>query len=336
MAAVWIYAMSTFNNGTAAGAGASFPPGPATRESRSLASMLMLPPCVLLKFLDRHFAHVAVLPSVIVLMGIVGYPAVQTLFLSFQRVRLGESAGRFVGFWNYLHAFLQPQFWNTIKNTLIFTGGTLFFELLFSIPVALALAKRFRGNALFRGAVLLPYLCASVVVATIWKWLLHDTVGLLNYVLLSLGLIKQPLVWLGTLNLTMVVLILISAWTRISVVTLVLVGGLQTIPESVHEAAAVDGAGPWQHFSRITFPLLIPYILLALILRTTFAMREFDLVWLLTEGGPLGSTDLISTFTYRIAFSVFDAGYASTLSVMLLIITFAVSAIYVWFMPRQH
>jgi multiple sugar transport system permease protein len=98
----------------------------------------------------------------------------------------------------------------------------------------------------------------------------------------------------------------------------------------------VDGAGPWHHFYRITFPLLIPYILLALILRTTFAMREFDLVWLLTEGGPVGSTDLISTFTYRTAFSVFDAGYASALSVILLIITLAISAIYVWLMSRQQ
>ncbi len=300
------------------------------------SSLLTSGPRAFLQFLDRRFAQLAVLPSAVVLLGVVGYPALQTFFLSFQRVRLGETTGPFVGFQNYLTAFWQPQFWNALRNTLLFTAGTLSIELLASIPIALILAKQFRGIAMFRGAVLLPYLLASVVVATIWKWWLHDVVGLMNYVLLSTRVIQKPVVWLATLKLTMVVLILISAWTRISVVTLVLVGGLQTIPEEVHEAAAVDGANRWQHFFRITLPLLIPYILLALILRTTFAMREFDLVWLLTEGGPLGSTDLISTFTYRTAFTVFDAGYASALSFVLLLVTFTLSAAYVWFLARSR
>ena len=298
--------------------------------------LLLSAPGALLKLLDRHFAHLAVLPSLIVLLGIVGYPAAETFILSLQRVRLGETSGTFVGFQNYLTAFSGPRFWNALTNTLVFTAGTLSIELLASIPIALVLAKRFRGIVVFRGAVLLPYLLASVVVATIWKWWLHDFVGLMNYVLLSIRVIQKPVVWLATLKLTMVVLILVSAWTRISVVTLVLVGGLQTIPEEVHEAAAMDGANRWQHFFRITLPLLIPYILLALILRTTFAMREFDLVWLLTEGGPLGSTDLISTFTYRTAFTVFDAGYASALSFVLLLVTFTLSAAYVWFLARSR
>jgi ABC-type sugar transport system permease subunit len=286
-------------------------------------------PRILLNFLDQHFAHLAVLPSLIVLIGLVGYPAAQTLILSFQRVRLGETTGDFVGLRNYLTAFSQPQFWNALTNTLVFTAGTLSIELLVSIPIALVLARRFRGTALFRGMVLLPYLLASVVVATIWKWWLHDVVGLMNYILVFMSVIRRPVVWLATQKLTMAVLILISAWTRISVVTLVLVGGLQTIPEEVHEAADVDGANRWQHVFRITLPLLVPYILLALILRTTFAMREFDLVWLLTEGGPLGSTDLISTFTYRTAFTVFEAGHASALSFVLLAVTFAISMVYV-------
>jgi len=298
--------------------------------SRS-ASMLLSAPRALLKFLDRYFAQLAVLPSLVVLLGVIGYPAVQTFILSFQRAQLGETSGPFVGFQNYLTAFSQSQFWNALTNTVMFTAGTLSIEVFVSIPIAVLLAKKFRGVAVFRGMVLLPYLLASVVVATIWKWWLNDIVGLMNYIMLSIGAIRQPVVWLATLKLklTMVVLILISAWTRISVVTLVLVGGLQTIPEEIHEAAAVDGAGPWQHFFRITLPLLTPYILLALILRTTFAMREFDLVWLLTGGGPAGSTDLISTFTYRTAFNVFDAGYASALSFVLLAVTFAISIVYV-------
>jgi len=299
------------------------------------ASTYLRLPRRLFKGVDDHFGPLAVLPSLVVLVGFVGYPAVQTIILSFQRARLGETSGTFIGLNNYVQAFSQHQFWNAMRNTFIFTGGTLSVELLLSIPIALALSRRFRGNALFRGAVLLPYLCASVVVATIWKWWLNDTIGLLNYILVLVRVIKRPLVWLGTVHLTMVVLILISAWTRVSVFTLVLIGGLQTIPEEVHEAAAVDGAGRFQHFFRITLPLLTPYILLALVLRTTFAMREFDLIWLLTEGGPVGSTDLISTYTYRTAFSVFEAGYASALSSILLIVTFAVSAIYLWLMPRR-
>lgn len=279
--------------------------------------------------IDKYFPYLVLIPSTSILVLVVGYPILQTFILSLQEVRLGDLSGYWVGLGNYIWAFSEPRFWNVLVNTLYFTVGTLVIELVVAIPVSLVLSQKFKGVRLFRGIVLLPYLLASVVVATIWKWSLNDVYGVVNWVLMGIGILDEPVSWMTNRGTAMPIIILASAWREIPVVALILVAGLQSIRDEIYEAASIDGTNAWQGFWLITMPLLKPYIFLSLILRTTFAVREFDLVWLITGGGPAGSTELISTFAYKEAFTVFEAGYASALSVILLLFTFSITVVYV-------
>ena len=291
---------------------------------------------ITISFLDRYFAYLALIPGMLILAVVIGYTLMQTIYYSFFEVALGETSGVYIGLDNYITIFTNPRFFKIIINTFIFTGGTLLLELLIALPLSIILAQKIKGINILRGIVLIPYLLTPAVVALIWRWVLNDVYGIANWLLLSMNIIEKPIVWLSTKGLTMRVLISVSAWMRIPVVTLILVGGLQTIPNELFEAAKIDGATSLKVFRFIIFPLLIPYILLSLILRTTFAIREFDLVWLLTGGGPVNTTELISSFSYKQAFSLFEAGYASALSVILLLITFCITIVYLRILEKKN
>jgi len=281
------------------------------------------------ELINKYFPYLALIPSTSILVLIIGYPIYHTFILSFQDVRLGELSGYWIGLGNYIQAFRDPFFWSVLVNTLYFTAGTLGIELLVAIPVSLILSQGFKGVRFFRGMVLLPYLLASVVVATVWSWCLNDIYGIINWVLMEIGILNEPVSWMTNKGTAMPIIILASAWQKFPVSSLILVAGLQSISDEVHEAASMDGANARQRFWRVTMPLLKPYIFLSLILRTTFAMRQFDLVWLMSGGGPAGSTELISTLAYKEGFTVFEAGYASALSVVLLLVTFVITAVHV-------
>ena len=286
--------------------------------------------------LDRAFPYLCLIPSSLVLLGIIGYTMVQTVLFSFQDLRLGEMRGIFVGLENYRYMLGERNFFPVIGQTLYFTFGTLTLEFAAALPLALVLFRPFPGAGLLRGLLLVPFLFATVVTASVWKWALNDVAGVVNWILMDLGVIDQKIAWLATHGVAMHVLIFVSAWSRFAVVTLVLVGGLQSIPGELWESAAVEGASGWQTFRFVTLPLLMPFVLLALALRTTFAMREFDLVWLITAGGPAGSTELLSTYTYKWGFTTQDAGLASALSVVLLILTVGVTMIYLRYIERAR
>ncbi len=286
-------------------------------------------------FLDRRFAHLALLPALFVLFLVIGYSLYHTVSVSFQDISLGRLSGDWVGFGNFSDIFTDYKFWRSFLNTFYFTGGTLILEILVALPVALVLGRLFRGVNIFRGIVLLPFIVAPVVAAGMWRWALDANIGIVNFLLLRLHLIDTTQAWLINEQLAMVFIICASVWIKFPIVSIILVGGLHSIPKELYDASKVDGATAWQCFRFVTLPLIRNFILLALILRIPFALRQFDLVWLITGGGPAGATEVLGTNLYKHAFLFFEGGSAAAMSVILLLLTFAVTVPYVKSMRRR-
>jgi ABC-type sugar transport system permease subunit len=256
---------------------------------------------------------------------------VYTTFLSFHTRILSRPAlgTRFVGLANYLQAAQDPLFRQVFGQTLYFVIASLALELAIGLGLALLLHRSFYGRNMVRGLILLPWMLSPVVAAFSWAWLLNDAYGLVNYLLVQGGLIQTPRSWLGTVGLAMPAVILVDVWRETPFVTVVLLAGLQSIPSEVREAARVDGASAIRAFLHVTLPLLRPSILVALLMRTMMAVRLFELVFVMTKGGPASSTEVLATYTYREAFLNFNMGYASSLAVVILLVSLAMSLVYI-------
>jgi len=176
---------------------------------------------------------------------------------------------------------------------------------------------------------------SPLVEAFSWAWLLNDAYGLVNYLLLKVGPLKAPVAWFATEGLAMKAIILVDVWREVPFVTIVLLAGLQSILSEVHEAARVDGASSIRAFFHVTLPLLKPSILIALLMRTMVAVRLFEIPFIVTRGGPAGSTEVLATYTYKVAFQSFNMGYASTLTMVILLVSLAMSLVYIWTMYAE-
>jgi ABC-type sugar transport system permease subunit len=280
---------------------------------------------------QRLIAYGLIAPSFLIILGVMAYPMVYTTFLSFHTRILSRPAlgTRFVGLANYLQAIQDPLFLQVFGQTLYFVVASLAIELVVGLGLALLLHRTFCGRNLVRGFILLPWMLSPVVAAFSWAWLLNDAYGLVNYLLVQLGVLQTPRSWLGTVGVAMPVVILVDAWREIPFVTVVLLAGLQSIPSEVREAARVDGASSIRAFFHVTLPLLKPSILIALLMRTMMAVRLFELVFVMTKGGPASSTEVLATYTYREAFLNFNMGYASSLAVVILLVSLAISLVYI-------
>lgn len=280
---------------------------------------------------QRLIAYGLIAPSLLLIVGVMAYPMVYTTFLSFHTRILSRPAlgTRFVGLANYLQAAQDPLFRQVFGQTLYFVIASLALELAIGLGLALLLHRSFYGRNMVRGLILLPWMLSPVVAAFSWAWLLNDAYGLVNYLLVQGGLIQTPRSWLGTVGLAMPAVILVDVWRETPFVTVVLLAGLQSIPSEVREAARVDGASAIRAFLHVTLPLLRPSILVALLMRTMMAVRLFELVFVMTKGGPASSTEVLATYTYREAFLNFNMGYASSLAVVILLVSLAMSLVYI-------
>jgi ABC-type sugar transport system permease subunit len=280
---------------------------------------------------QRLIAYGLIAPSLLLIFGVMAYPMAYTAFLSFHTRILSRPAlgTRFVGLANYLQAFQDPLFLQVFGNTLYFVVASLVIELIVGLGLALLLHRSFRGRNMVRGFILLPWMLSPVVAAFSWAWLLNDAYGLVNYLLVQTGVIHTARSWLGTVGLAMPAVILVDVWREVPFVTVVLLAGLQSIPSEVREAARVDGASAVRAFFHVTLPLLKPSIMIALLMRTMMAVRLFELVFIMTKGGPASSTDVLATYTYREAFLNFNMGYASSLAVVILLVSLAMSLVYI-------
>lgn len=253
-------------------------------------------------------------PALALLVAVTALPMLYVLWLSVQQRSLFEPAA-YAGLQHYARIAVDERFWNAAANTLYFASVSVALELALGLAIALLLSRAGRARALVYGAVLIPWAIPSVVSARMWEWMYQPEIGLFAF------LAGSPVNWLGDPTLAMHAAIVMDVWKSTPFVALLLLAGLQGIPRDLLHAAAVDGAGAWTVFRRITLPLLVPVLLVAAVFRTIDALRVFDAIYVLTGGGPANATETLSIYAYRVLFQTLDFGYGSALAVVMLLVT---------------
>ena len=273
-----------------------------------------------LKSRDRKLGIYFFLPAGIVIVGIIVYPLLFSLVTSFTTYGfLNPFFNMFVWFENYGAIFRDIYFWNSIYVIFKFVIVVVSLEFLLGLGIAFLLNRKIKAKGLFYTILTIPMVMAPVSVALIWRVFLHPELGIVNYFLSFLNI--SPINWLGSEKVAFWTVIMVDIWHQISFMILVLLAGLVSLPSDPYEAAAIDGATALQRFFYITLPLMKPVIIIALLLRTIFGFRTFDLVYILTRGGPGVSTDVVSYFIYRRTFMGLNLAESSAASYILLIIT---------------
>jgi len=276
---------------------------------------------------ERRLATLLLSPAMAVIVLVAAYPIGYAVWLSLTEYSLRTPGKwRFAGFDNYTEAFGSTEFWDAVRTTFLFTGISVTLELAIGLGMALAMHAAFRGRGLLRTVVLVPWAVLTVVRAITWRTLFEPNLGLVPTILDKVG-IAENVVWLGQEGYALAVMVLADVWKTAPFMALLLLAGLQVIPDDVYDAAKVDGATAWQRFRRITIPLLMPAILVALIFRTLDALRIFDLPFVLT-GGTNG-TSTLSLIAQKQLTTNNLIGYGSALSVLTFVIVMAVSFIYI-------
>jgi len=256
-------------------------------------------------------------------------PFIQTLAMS--AIEFDVFAGGAVGFAgldNYRRALTEPRFWNGVVNTTLFTVITVALQLVLGLGLALILHRKFRGRWIVRVAVLLPWALPTIINSLLFRWMFDAQFGVFNDILLRLGLIEVPVKWLVTQTGGLFVIYATQTWKMSSYMGLILLAGLQGMPDELYEAATVDGASGIAKFTRITLPLLRPSILVAIIFRSVIALQVFDVVYAITQGGPGNKTETLVYYTWLETFRYSEFGYGSAMSVILAIIILSVGVFY--------
>jgi ABC-type sugar transport system permease subunit len=235
----------------------------------------------------------------------------------------------FVGLDNYREALGDPRFWEALGHTFGFTAASVTLEMTLGLVLALALNQAYRGRGLVRAAVLVPWAIPTVVAALLWRFMFESEAGIVNAVLLDVGAIDKPFVWFTSAWAAWVPVVLGDVWKTTPFVALLLLAGLQNIDQELYEAARIDGAGAWQRFVHVTLPLLRPPLLVALIFRTLDAFRVFDLIFVLTRGGPGTATEPIALYAFSTLLENLRFGYGSALSVIIFGVTFGLALLYI-------
>jgi multiple sugar transport system permease protein/N,N'-diacetylchitobiose transport system permease protein len=288
---------------------------------------------------DRSQAPLALLlmlPAFVVVLGVVLYPLGRTAVLSFFDVTSSVQTDLpFVGLRNYADLFGSPAFWATLARTAAFTIFSTALQLVLGLAVAQFLNQRIRGQWLFRSAVVFAWALPTIVNANMWRWILNSQYGLLNGVLMHLGLIETGKDWIGGPNQALLAVALADSWKSTSLVAILLFAGLQTIPRELYEAAALDGAGAWRRYLHMTLPLLTPTIGVVLVLRTIEAFKVFDIIYVMTRGGPASGTTTIAFYTYLQAFSNQRFGLGSAVAFVTVACILALCLVYMRALNRS-
>ncbi len=272
-------------------------------------------------------------PAIAVLLVLSIYPLIYSITISLQQ---GTAAGVIWGLGNFTRLLSDNFFLTALAHTFVYAVSALTCEFLLGLGLALLLNKQIRGRGLFRASLLIPMMLPAVVVGVIWRLMLNPNFGAINETLKQLGINTASLTWTASPKLAMLSVIAVDVWQWTPFVFLVLLAGLQAIPQEPYEAALIDGSSRWQTFWHVTLPLLKPSILIVLLLRTMDLLRVFDQIFILTEGGPGFATETISLYIYRTAFRFFDFGYAAAMSFVLLALTNVISAIYIKFLQAKE
>jgi multiple sugar transport system permease protein len=269
-------------------------------------------------------------PAILLLTCVVAYPIVYSFWISLYDYNLRRPARtRFVGFDNYADILTSEQFWMAAQNTAIFCAASISLTVLLGTLLALLLNEAFPGRAILRAVMLLPWAIPPVVNGLIWQWLLDGQHGLVNAVLLGLGILGEAQPWLSSTSTAMAALVVAQVWNHVPFVAVVMLAALQTVPDELYDAARVDGANVFQRFRFVTLPWLSHALLLVLVTQTMVALRTFDIIYVLTGGGPGNATTVLAWLTYVTTFNLTDFGRGNAYAYILAVVTMTLSVIYI-------
>ncbi|MBB4303533.1 ABC-type sugar transport system permease subunit [Rhodobium orientis] len=287
----------------------------------------------------RRAGLLFVAPAAIVLLAILAYPIVESFILSTQSVRLvaGGVTKEWNSFANYIRLAGDETFRRAVVNTMIFSFGEVALVVSIGLAVALLLNHPLGRWGFFRIMLVVPWAIAPVANAVLWKWILNSNYGILNGLLKSLGLIEYYQVWLARPWSAFGFLLLIDVWKSVPFIALLLLAGLQRVPQSLYKAAYMDGAGRWQAFRHVTLPTMRSALAIAVVLQTIWSLRVFEIIFVLTRGGPADATVLMNFLAYRVTFNFLDIGYGAAIANIIFALTFLLAITYVWLMqPRKR
>jgi|MudIll2142460700_1097286.scaffolds.fasta_scaffold44871_2 multiple sugar transport system permease protein/N,N'-diacetylchitobiose transport system permease protein len=286
---------------------------------------------------ERWLAWALILPSLIVVFGLILGPILRAFWMSLHFVNLKrpDVGTPFIGLENYVDILSDPYFWATIGRTFYFMIVSIALELVLGIGTALLLNRKFRGRAFVRSLILIPWALPITIAAAMWLWIFNPTYGALNSLLWQMGIIDEYRLWLSTPLSAMHVVVLADVWKVTPLVILLTLAALQTIPKELYEAAMIDGAGRWSSFWKVTLPLLTPTIVVTLVIRTMDAFKVFDIIYIMTSGGPSDGTKVISYLTYQEAFTYLNFGRGSALAYLMTLFIALMAFAYIKLLHRD-
>ncbi len=257
------------------------------------------------------------------------YPLGLNLYTSFQhRVFTEPTENRFVGLANYLAVARDPTFWLVLRQSAIWVVGSLACQFLLGLMLALLLNERFPARGLYRSLILSPWAISGVIIAIMWKWMYNPQVGVLNELLVRLGLVSHRLAFLADPTSALPAVMLTNIWRGTPFFAVMLLAALQAVPKALYEAAAIDGAGAWHRFLHVTLPSILPMVFAALLLRTIWIFNDVDLIFVMTDGGPVRASETLATFLYKKASRDLDFGMGSALAMVMFALLMLITAAY--------
>lgn len=270
------------------------------------------------------YIYLFLLPTLLFLLVFQVYPILNSVYTSFTDLSMIKvNSGKFVGLKNYVKLFTSDSnFWPIMGNSLLWVFGSTVLQYLVAIPASLLLNQKFRGRPLLRGLMMVPWVTPVIIMGMIWRWIYDGDYGLLNYVL------GTHTIWLGERGAVWPALLLVSLWKGLPYATLMFLAGLQGIPGDLYEAAYVDGCGKWRQFTNITIPMLSPVILVTALTSIVQSWTKFEVIWVLTGGGPGYATSILPTYIYSKSFKDFQMGMGSTVSVVAMLVMMVFVVLY--------
>src|SRR5260221_9209207 len=263
------------------------------------------------------FSWLMILPPMAFLIALVGYPFVYGIVLSLENRPVAQP-GTFIGLGNFLADFHDPTFWQVVQNTFVYTGVATALKMVGGLGLALAMNQQFRMKNFVRAVLLLPFIVPTVLSTVAWMWILDPAFSVLNWFMIALGVPKPGPSWLGNPVLAMASIIFINTWRGLPFYGITLLAGLQTVPPELYEAATIDGASGWQRFRYVTLPLLQPIILIVTLFSVIFTFADFQLVYVLTHGGPQNATQLCATYPFDIGMGAGQLGLGASVALAML------------------
>jgi multiple sugar transport system permease protein len=277
-----------------------------------------------------RMGYTLLLPSALLIIVLIVYPTFKTIIDSFFEIRTQTAltGPKFIGFGNYVRAFNDKHLQDTVIWTLLFTIGSVFFELIIGISLALIMKGPGKSQGLIRTAILVPWALPTIVSGIIWTHFFSQN-GFINFFLLKLGIIQSPITWLGGVFTAELSILIADVWKNTPYMSLLLLAGILTISKDYYEAAEIDGANKIRQFFSITIPLIIPTMMVSLLFRIISAMRVYDLIVAMTNGGPAGKTETVSMYAVNTYFTYGNTGYGAALSVLMMVISIGISLFFI-------